>query len=346
VVEKAPDLSSFYDSRNIMPAMVGLDLVLLAILNALGIIFRNIRFLNTVGRDLLLAYILGASITSGFYTGLALWRDWFTQTTIMNFLRDNSESLRDVRTFVFDDRTSGMRVGSRIIWNYEYTGNLITVYNTRDRFGISTDEYNNWPPNVPLLTDPILRQRYNIGDYQFNKPHAIIFLQNGVLPLTPVRTLAAVKAYLSGQNWQSQPDEYLKVGMGYEFVEVDAHVAEIYKITDALLAYRRDHGYFPAQIPPVAGGMPIYQIEGNNHAGPTATIDDIPGLFPAYLPRPADMVPHRADEPHYMYLSDGLDFKLVYASPHDLAYAKQAHPALIDPARSGYGVWTLDAKNW
>ncbi|WP_118182357.1 hypothetical protein [Paraburkholderia phosphatilytica] len=344
IVGKAPELPNFYESRNVLPALAGLALVLISFANLLDLAFAKVALLRGFGRDLLLGYVIGASIGSGIVTGLDLWRDWIRQSAIMAFIRTHEAPLADVRTFVFDD--AAYRIGDRKVWNYEYTGNLVAVYRTRERLGVAVDEYATWPPKVEIVANEALRKRFNFGDYQFDRPHAIITVRNGIIPLTEPRVLAVVGAYLRGVPWQRQLGDYIDISMAYEHVEADARVAEAFDIANALAAYKRDHGQYPATSVAPANGVPTHTLLPTERIGPPIVRGDIPGLFPGYLARMASMAPHPAGDPTWLYMSDGVDFKLVFADPPDFAYAKQAHPALIDPMRPAYGTWTFGAKTW
>ncbi|QCP53484.1 hypothetical protein FAZ95_31060 [Trinickia violacea] len=344
IVGKAPELTDFYESRNILPAIAGLALVLISFANLLDLAFSKIAVLRSIGHDLLLGYVIGASVGSGLVSGLDLWRDWIRQTAIMAFVQAHQAPLKDIRTFVFDD--AAHRIDDRKLWNYEYTGELVSVYHTRDRLGVSVDEYSTWPPKVALLSNPALRKRFNFGDYQFDKPHAIITVRNGVVTLNDLRVLSIVRSYLRGDPWESNLGSYMDVSMAYEYVQADARVEQIFDIAKALSAYRLDHGHYPVTASLPDGDIPIHELSPTERIGPPIVNGDIPGLFPDYMARMKSMTPRSNGEPAYLYMSDGLDFKLVYANPPDLAYAKQAHPALIDPARPAYGTWTLGAKNW
>ncbi|WP_206951648.1 hypothetical protein [Trinickia acidisoli] len=344
VADKTPVLTSFYDSRNILPALVALALVLISFVNLLDLAFAKVAALRTIGRDLVLGYVIGASVGSGIVSGLDLWRDWIRQSAIMTFVRTHEAPLKDVRTFVFDD--AAPRIGDRMLWNYEYTGSLVAVYHTKERLGISVDEYVNWPRSVQLIVNPGLRQRFNLDDYDFDKPHAIITVRNGVVPLTNLNTLSVVRSYLRGEAWRQRLGRYIDISMAFENVQADARVAQIFDIVQALDAYKRDHGQYPPTSAALEDGIPTHTLSPTERIGPPIVRGDIPGLFPDYMPRMTAMAPHPIGDPTYLYMSDGLDFKLVYADPPDFAYAKQAHPVLIDPMRPAYGTWTSGAKNW
>lgn len=347
VVDKTPDLRSFYDARNILPAIAALDLILLALIDALDRGFAHVPVLKRYGRDLLVGYVLATSISGGIFTGINLWHDWLRQTATMKYLREHRDELRNYRTFVFDDQSTLSRIGDRTIWNYEYTGNLIRAYGGRDHFGISLSEYVQWPKNVPLLTNKVLRRRFNIGDYDFEKPHVIVTMKDGTMRLTPVRVLRLAYAYLrADDDWRWQIDQSFSLSTAQEYIEADQRVAEMFDMAAALAAYRRDHGCYPTTT---RGGelceAPQHALFDNGNVEPRPVVGNIPGLFPAYMTRP-DTMRVRFDGTNYLYFSDGVDYKLVYADADDLPYARQTHPALIDPKNRGYGVWTSDARNW
>lgn len=345
IVDKPPQLTDFYDARNILPAVAGLDLILLALINIIDRGFARIPLLDRFGRDLLLAYVLGASISSGVLTGINLWHDWFRQMATMTYLRQHGDEVRDDRTFVFDDKSTQSRIGDRMIWNYEYTGNLIRTFGGRDHFGISINEYRTWPANVPLLNNAVMRRRFNIRDYDFRKPHVIVTIEDGLIPLKTPQVLGLAYSYLRGEDCQEQLGEYFSLSMAQEFTEADQRAAEMFQIAAALAAYHRDHGHYPTATALTPGSLPVHSILANGDIAPPRVLGDVPDLFPAYMPRPDTMrIRHRA--PNYLYFSDGVDFKLVYSGASDLPYATQAHPGLIDSRNNGYGVWTSGARNW
>lgn len=347
IVEKIPDLKSFYESRHIMPAVIALDLMIVAAIGAADRFFQRWKFAGRHGRDVLLACIIGMSLGASFNTGTELWRDWFRQTAIMDFVRSNADALKDVRTFVINDLSSNTRIGDRMIWNYEYTGDLITVYGTRDRLGVGASEYANWPPKVPLLTNQYLRNRFNIRDYDFSKPHAIITIRDSFGKSKTPQVLAIVRQYLLGEDWQRGAQDFTRMSLAYEQTVVDQRANEMFEIARALMRYRQDHGSYPCATQPSGpGNVPWTRVAASGEIAPQPLLNDIPGLFPQYMQRPESMNGQNTYGPNYLYISDGDNYKLVYVNPPDLPYAKQAHPALIDPVRAAYGVWTLDARSW
>ncbi|VVE01042.1 hypothetical protein [Pandoraea anhela] len=345
VVGKTPDLKSFYESRHILPGVAAVVLLILSFINLIDLAFGKWRVWRLFGRNLLVAYVVGSSLGAAVNVGSLLWRDFFRQTAIMEFVKAHESELKDTRTFVFYDQSAGTRIGNRMIWNYEYTGYLITVYGTRDRFGVSAAEYADWGPGVPLLWNTYLRQRFNIADYDFRKPHAIITVNNSPRRTKTVDVLDVVMMYLRGENWRRGAERFTMISLSYERIQAKDRIREMYDIAKQLARYKSEHGAFPAQVPPAANGTPYQQLMGDKII-PAAVHGDIPGLFPEYMARPITMQPASAGAPEYLYISDGEDYKLIYANPPDYAYAKQAHPALIDQGRRAYGVWTTGAQLW
>jgi hypothetical protein len=345
LVGKPPEIKSFYESRHILPAIVGLDLVLLALIDGLTMLFSRIRIRGVWVREVLLAYLLGSSVVGGFQTGADLWRDWLRQSEITRFIEQNKKNFAGVHTYIFQDDSRQTRIADRMIWNYEYTGNLISVFNDRSHFGIGMAEYAGLPPGVPLLLNPELNERYNFRDYKFREPHLILTLRPGEHVFTNGQILAIVKSYLLGQYWQPPPGEYLRIEAAYEFQEADDRVLEITLIENALWAYRRDKGRFPTMAPDHLG-LPVRQSASKGSVGLGQTLDEVIGLTPEYLPKLPTVGPRPPTPSPYLYLSDGVDFKLVFIRAMDIHYARQAYPELIDPVREGYGVWTRGARNW
>ncbi|WP_250499864.1 hypothetical protein [Caballeronia sp. GAWG1-5s-s] len=347
VVNKTPDLTSFYDARNIMPAVAGLVLVMVALANFIDYGFAYVPFLRRYGRDLLIGYVIGASVCAGFVSGLGLWHDWFRQVATMTWLSAQSDALRNVGTFVFNDSSSKGAYRGRALINYEYTGNLVYTFGGRSRLGISLHEYNTLPPRVQVLMDPYMMHRFNFGDWKIEKPHVIVSITDGQVPLTDERVLDLVGAYLQGENWRAELlHNYYHFDLANEFIETEQRVDEMNRIAKALAAYRLEHKLYPTVPEARSGSLPTLQIDASDHMSPPVVIGDIPDLFPQYLERPDSMHPRPLNQPNYLYISNGNDYKLVYANALDQAYAKQAHPALFDPVRGGYGVWTSDARYW
>lgn len=345
LVDKSPELMSFYDARNILPAVAALDLILVALINALDRAFAHVIVLRRYGRDLLLGFVLATSISGGVLTGINLWHDWLRQVVTISYLREHRDELRDYRTFVFDDKSTFSRIGDRQIWNYEYTGNLIRAFGGRDRFGVSVMEYVKWPKNVQLLTNKVLRRRFNIRDYDFRMPHVIVTIKDGVVPMKPLRVLALSYAYLRGNDdWRGELGQFFTLSTAQELTEADQRVSDMFDIAAALAAYRRDHGCYPTRTGTPCE-TPRHALFDNGNVQPLPIVGDIPGLFPTYVARPEQMRV-RFGEPNFLYFSDGTDYKLVYAHASDMPYARQSHPTLIDPKNLGYGVWTSGARDW
>jgi len=113
-------------------------------------------------------------------------------------------------------------------------------------------------------------------------------------------------------------------------------ITDLKTIVAALDRYHVDHGGYPVGI------------KGAGEDGATADAW-IPELVPDYLarlPRDPRLLPGTAVE--YLYISDGVDFKLIAHGAEDTPRVAKQEPQMIDPARSefAYGFWTSGAAKW
>lgn len=72
-------------------------------------------------------------------------------------------------------------------------------------------------------------------------------------------------------------------------------------------------------------------------------------LLPEFIPElPVDPRNNDEDFQHYMYLSNGANYKLIAVTPSDFREVTARYPNVIDPVRPGsaYGYWTLNARAW
>jgi len=81
----------------------------------------------------------------------------------------------------------------------------------------------------------------------------------------------------------------------------------------------------------------------------TSSPNWIKGLAPKYiseLPRDPRMTESGSEQ--YIYMSDGIDFKLISHGQSECELFRKSVPELVDPARdcSAIGVWSTGARNW
>jgi hypothetical protein len=350
LVSKPPKLGDFYESRHILVAVPGIVLIwlsLFALIPALAPakLFRLGRLIQVS----LVACLLSAGTSSMILQGVDLFKDWMQQEAIEGFLRSNQREFSEFKTVVFDE-AAGFRIGSRYIWNYEYTGALLAVFGGKERFGVSIQEYYSLPPNVSLLSLKDFRERYNIRDYDFSAPH--LYLRVEDVPFRP-RSLDLVTVawkYWSSQDYGQKIGEYFRFVTAREFTEADQRIAEMRPVVSALIAAKRKVGYYPtfAYLNSGAEMLPQHAI------GDHLLYSELNGIrqLGISFPRPrsdlssGQSMPGQSTEPSFLYLSDGIDFKFLYVNAKDLPYAKQAYGSMVDLKRNGYGFWTGAAVNW
>ncbi len=347
---KPPLLRDYYDSRHILTAVPGIALFQLAILMALTkpLFPRFLRY-HRMLRTVVLAVILGLASNYSFLSGIDLLKDWIRQEAIGAYVRKNLEALEPYRTFIFIDETEGFRIGYRKIWNYEYTGELIKVYATEERLGISLKEYINWPNNVALIRDKALRKRYNLKDYQFRTPHIILTMRNTRKKLKLKNALKILRAYWKKQPIDDMVLEYIEFIPSLEYREADRHMRNMKRIFAAIERYKNVNGYYPINAistTPVKTRLGV--LSAQTFSAPSRRDEDAwkKALAPRYISEYMLTAQCKSEECGYIYISDGIDFKLVFNNPHDLPYARQAYGDHIDPRRNAYGYWSKGAEKW
>lgn len=111
-------------------------------------------------------------------------------------------------------------------------------------------------------------------------------------------------------------------------------VSDIRKLHQALLAFHRDHGYYPTTEGRWDGLSTSYGISSENW---------IQGLVPKYIESlPRDPRNHKIPDEQYLYWSDGKDFKLLAHNTLDADVVAKVYPEMHDLVRPGraFGVWS------
>lgn len=356
LVGKTPVPSDFYESRHFIAAAPGVVLVWLSLFTLIPAMApAKILWIGRGFQLFLVAGLLSAGTSSMLLQGLDLFRDWMQQEATSDFLRRNKNTLSDYHTVIFDDASS-YRIGNRYIWNYEYTGSLVALYSAKDRFGISIHEYSSLPPDAPLLKLNYLRKRYNIKDYEFLDPHLYLRIEDSPYTITPRDALVVGWKYWVSADYHGDLQRYFLFTTAGEYTEADQIIAQMRIAVSKLISARRANGYYPAWGQALAshgGGMARRPLGQNGVYEEVNAIQDIGVRFKnlAISPICADEAnvvrnPVCARVPKFTYLSDGVDFKLVFENAKDLPYAKQAFGSMIDESRAGYGFWTWAAAGW
>lgn len=119
----------------------------------------------------------------------------------------------------------------------------------------------------------------------------------------------------------------------------DIRITDLDNIHHALQKYRTDNNSYPL----ARDGLTIANVNSENYE------KWIPGLAPTYLKAvPLDPRSDRSINRYYLYISDGIDYKIVAHGADDIATVLQSRPELVDPRRPGhaYGFWTPGAAQW
>lgn len=120
----------------------------------------------------------------------------------------------------------------------------------------------------------------------------------------------------------------------------ERRVKDLMALADALQRFKADNGKYP-----VTGE----RWDGRKTCWGQSKEDWIPGLVPKYIAKlPTD--PRNSEDcaKHYIYRSDGENYKLVAHSPDDMPELKKKFPQMMDPQRQGraIGVWSTGGKNF
>lgn len=128
----------------------------------------------------------------------------------------------------------------------------------------------------------------------------------------------------------------------------DTHVVirlrDLTQVRDALARYYDKFGAYPT-----TNG----RWDGYHSNFGTSSPDWIQGLVPEFLPAlPRDPAREERSNRQYLYVSNGVDYKLIAHSSPDCSDILAALPAMVDNARKkltncwGYGYWTPGAAMW
>lgn len=156
---------------------------------------------------------------------------------------------------------------------------------------------------------------------------------------------AAIVAFvilgLFGRNWFQKRsalvarESYLASSNGVRIVDISA-------IKDALAKYHVKYGTYPRSS----------QWDGLYSCWGKSTPDWITGLVPEFIPElKHDPRNNTACDEQYLYVSNGIDYKLLAHKAPDCVAVKAIFPEMINPGRgcgasAAYGYWTPAARMW
>jgi hypothetical protein len=375
VVAKPPVVFDFYEGRHILPGLAGLLLTMIGGVNLLAAAASRLAFpLIIVARNAAIGSIVGIGIAGQFILGTDLGKDWLRQEAISSYIGERKAPFSKYGTFLFQDLSSGFRINRRMILNYEYTGNLIKVFDHKEKLGISVQEYESWPKSVPLLTDPVYRRRYNLTDHDPKLPQVVIEINNSQQYPFIKDVLSALRQHWRGRRVDEFASRFFVFTASEQLIEADKNVERMRGLVANIEAFKAENGVYPystvlpprllqseriAMRLPGQGSIPAYLNEIPRASGrygfPCLDTPSIiaPDLNLPQLDLTGPNVPlcklqvscFRASC-GFLYFSDGIDYKLVYVRPVDIHYVRQAFGELFDPVREGYGFWTKGAARW
>lgn len=345
IVGKPPIIGDPYESRHLMLGVFPLIFIVLTSVNIfIAIVFKDEKN-KLYAKNILVSYLLATSISSAFISGMGLWRDFFSQKAFQNFIEDNKSRFKDITTFIIIDKTKDRFYGNRMIWAYEFTGNLVNIYPNKDHLAVKLEEFNSWPIGVSFLREDFYKKRYNFDNYQFSNRQALITIDNGKDSFKYFRIFSLVKSYMYNEDLKEQLQNFIEVKSGDVFIDADKHVINLVKIKKSLESFRIKNGQYPLSGTDSNNGYVVKRINTGNSLDPA--IGDIPRLFPGYMKKPKEMVLYKPLYPYYLYYSDGKNYKLIYNNANDIHYVAQAYPDLIDLNRvAAYGFWSEGARSW
>lgn len=341
LVGKPPILSSYYESRHILPAMPALLLFILGGVN-LSLAYINQGVLRKHLGYFMVSVLLSLFSMASMFIGADVWKDWLRQDAIISYVKNQKEAFADVGTFIFVDSTSGYRIGGRQIWNYEYTGNVITAKGGRSSLGVDSNEYRAWGNNEFLLYDDFYRERYNIPQYDFTAKHVFINIRNGSYHPSLGIVFAITVHNIMGRPWSPSKGSLFDINYREESRVFPSVMVKLRSLVQKIELYRKEHGRYPLSYPHAQPGS--FSLKSDGSISPIAlSYTDIIGMKSNEVIPGIDFFPM---EPGFFYLSDGVDYKLIYKGAPDYDYAKIAIPKNADIKNRGYGFWTDGAKKW
>lgn len=120
-------------------------------------------------------------------------------------------------------------------------------------------------------------------------------------------------------------------------------IQDLSALAVALESFKRDHRRYPINFPKGTRGWEgLYSEDGKK----AKWLNDI---FPTYLKSiPMDPKKDAGNKAHYLYASDGANYKLIIFQIDNCEAIKREYSIFADPLRDcrAYGIWTHRAADW
>lgn len=364
LVGKPPQLGSFYDERNIMPALPGLALLAVALVTAAARLLMGSSVYGARVRNLALAILVGLGVSGQFNLGVDFGRDWMRQVAIINDLHLHKNELEKFDTIIIRDASHDSRIQERHIWAYEYTGMAVSAFGKKDKLMVPLAEYAGWAADVAMLHDPYYRTRYNLQDFDNKAPAVVMRLQsaNGMIEESSI--IDGLTNYWRGSFTGAEAAPWFGVKYYLPVAESESRIAFLRQEVELLQEFNRRTGHYPfttlspprslfddepplasamldgSTIPTTTNGISSNEKSDFCKVGPYAQTNRDYGC---YRSLPANCISAQCA---FFYMSDGVDFKLIFVGSSDFYYGRQAFPEHSDPTIDALGFWTDGARNW
>ncbi len=257
---------------------------------------------------------------------------WIKDQSIAVNLRAAPRVLLDQASYIYVE-DNDLVLGQKYFF-YEYSGLFKMAFGQEKWLGNTAAELTDLrrvAENFPI-------RRYLLRD--FTPTGCSAFLRIKFPGIQGSRLSVALKYQQLRWLRPDQLESWLGTQTNLEWGSVSAQrIADLEQIATALHAYKTMHGVFPRP----AGDMARHQ------AGSSRNSNWIGGLAPGFLPEvPTDPRMVAEENKQYIYISNGLEFKLINHAPEDVVCVQSLRPDLKDPRRPdyAYGIWTEAAKEW
>lgn len=193
--------------------------------------------------------------------------------------------------------------------------------------------------NLSFICEP---ENFNFPpEYFFNTNYHLNYKGAILRSINLANCLADEKILAYSKNTEDSVVRSLRIYSELKSAEGKSNrrIVDLTKIKLALKQYYAEHGSYPSS----KRWDGLYSNWGDSKK------DWIDGLVPkyaGYLPR--DPRRNQSGAEQYLYMSNGVDYKLISHSPEDCSTVQAAAPELIDPTRNcwAYGFWTDGASSW
>ena len=384
LVGKSPIAKDFAEERNILPALPGLMLVILSSINAVASLVSTMtpRVSFASLRNSLAFLLIGAALARQLVLGSDLVTDWSRQVSLINFVREHRSLVDQFSTVIIEDPNEQQNYFARKLWAYEYIGMIRRVYGNKDKLMSSETEYGGWPADVPILADPQLRRRFGLSNYD-PKGRQLLLNVDYVEPSSADGAglrCGIIQSFVYTVGYDVQHDRgctgksLMTITATTIMSEAGSRLLQMKAVGSKIEEFRSLNGFYPytTKTRPLAVDG-TKELIGSRLEGTWSVPESVNSV--PFLDVSSVLLTHEglqleklgyrlqgtrmynvSTAPRldgclvpgcrFVYMSDGVDYKLLFLGVADLHYASHAFPEQIDPRRKSYGIWSAGAKYW